>query len=156
MVLFYIFLMVLAGSLIGILDAIYQATPYKNRKVSKHCEISRNSDEAAKLIDDFLTDRLYACNFRMCRRKKTKTIGSGWNSTKVVEWVIEPDNSIRNPELIFRGEGIRRFNRLAHLLGCEIIIRQIGVTNSDDKDAKQVKTSMKQEYYYRDSIIKIQ
>ena len=150
-----VFYMLLAGVVIGLLDGHWQTIPSGNRKVSKRCKTSRNSKEAARLIDDFLTDRMYACDFKVGRKKIKRTVDSGWNAKDVEEWVEDKYGGIRNPEKTFKEEGLRRLNRLAHRLGCEIIIRQAGLDNPEDEFARQVKTFLRKEHYYREPIIKI-
>lgn len=132
--------------LIGLLDA--NPNPYNSKDLGKQCITSCNTNKASKTIADWLNRRRWICNFRKGKKPVTVEKEDGWNSTKETHWSDFP--GINDVESIYEGNGIQSFIRMSHLLGCSVIIRQVGSEEEEDKKYEQVVTQMRDEYYYRD------
>ena len=113
---------IVSGGLTAICAIMYFRRKYKMAIIdhASGTEVPPSNDSAKSLKDigEFLTRRQWA--YSLCES---------------------------SAYLIKYSEPLRRFIRLAHALGCEVIVRQVDDNRPDGDDDKEQRTTMRKEWY---------
>lgn len=142
---FILLIIAILAFCIGLLDA--NPNPYKKNGMQNQCISSLNSIKGAKMLSEWLDSRKWICDFRRGKRPVSVEHEEGWNVTAEQKWVDFP--GITDVEKVYKGNGLTSFLRLAHLLGCVVILRQLGMTDEEDEGSEQLVSRMRDKFYYR-------